>query len=155
MAVLKCPDCGRDVSGSLKACPHCGRKIEKPTDLITTTISIGMFIGIILFVLVSLFSSPPETPAEKVRKQERDKPIEAFSMAQVMIEDLLKAPSTADFAPFNYDSVQRIDLTTWKVKTYVDAENSFGAKLRTWVEVTLEEDAPSQRWKCLDIRKLE
>lgn len=155
MAVLKCPDCGRDVSDSLKACPHCGRKIEKPTDLITTTISIGMFIGIILFVLVSLFSSPPETPAEKVRKQERDKPIEAFSMAQVMIEDLLKAPSTADFAPFNYDSVQRIDLTTWKVKTYVDAENSFGAKLRTWVEVTLEEDAPSQRWKCLDIRKLE
>ncbi len=155
MAVVKCPDCGRDVSDSLKACPHCGRKIEKSTDLITATISIGMFIGIILFVWVSLFSSPPETPAENARKQERDKPTEAFSMAQVMIEDLLKAPSTADFAPFDYDSVQRINLTTWKVKTYVDAENSFGAKLRTWVEVTLEEDAPSQRWKCLDIRKLE
>ena len=29
MALIKCPECGRDVSTSAEACPHCGYPINK------------------------------------------------------------------------------------------------------------------------------
>ena len=34
MSLLKCPECGRDVSSTLDACPHCGYKIEKTTEIL-------------------------------------------------------------------------------------------------------------------------
>lgn len=34
MSLLKCPECGRDVSSTLDACPHCGYKIENTTEIL-------------------------------------------------------------------------------------------------------------------------
>ena len=31
MALIKCPECGKDVSTSAEACPHCGYPINKTT----------------------------------------------------------------------------------------------------------------------------
>lgn len=47
------------------------------------------------------------------------------------IEDSLKAPSTADFQNSLLDYVHYDGKFTWTVRTQVDAENSFGAKLRS------------------------
>ena len=54
----------------------------------------------------------------------------------------LKAPSTADFAPYSSSSV--IDLGKWqyRVHSYVDAENSFGAHIRTPYTCTVQ---------CMDV----
>ncbi len=54
------------------------------------------------------------------------------------VEERLKAPSTADF-PFSYNGqdIKEIGYNRFVVNSYVDAENSFGAKIRTYFSVTI------------------
>ena len=42
MALIKCPECGKEVSTAAEACPHCGYplKSRKPTEYETKTIKI-------------------------------------------------------------------------------------------------------------------
>lgn len=57
---------------------------------------------------------------------------EAISYCQEIVKSALKAPSTAKFPnPFTFREVPcRADGTIYTVKTYVDAQNAFGAMLR-------------------------
>lgn len=63
------------------------------------------------------------------------------SMASVQCErfvrERLKTPSTANF-PFFADSSKKIDERRYVVQSHVDAENSFGAKLRNSYICVLE-----------------
>ena len=34
MALIKCPECGREISDTVIACPHCGFRIQKETDFL-------------------------------------------------------------------------------------------------------------------------
>lgn len=144
MAVVKCPDCGRDVSDSLKNCPHCGKQVksEAGITLLGFLLTVALFYGLWLYV-----SSPGKQEPRQV-----DKGIEAYSMAQVMVEDRLKAPSTADFPVYTPGQVVKLGENKWKIISYVDAQNSFGAKVRTYYEVTLEEDPAREGWNLLDIQ---
>lgn len=47
------------------------------------------------------------------------------------VSDRLKAPSTADFAPMRDLKVSGEGKGPWSVEGYVDAQNSFGAKIRS------------------------
>lgn len=62
-------------------------------------------------------------------------PIYDASSAQFACEgfvrDRLKAPAAADFSPFSQMSISGIGAGPWTVRGYVDATNSFGAKLRS------------------------
>lgn len=42
MALIKCPECGKEISASASACPHCGYPIKeaKPVTYETTTVKI-------------------------------------------------------------------------------------------------------------------
>ena len=48
MALIKCKDCGKEVSSKAKACPNCGRAVPKRTSLLT-----WLFAGFICFVILS------------------------------------------------------------------------------------------------------
>jgi hypothetical protein len=48
MALIKCKDCGKEVSSKAKVCPNCGRAVPKRTSLIT-----WLFAGLICFVALS------------------------------------------------------------------------------------------------------
>jgi hypothetical protein len=54
----------------------------------------------------------------------------AFYVALTFVKDRLKAPSTADFCSFDDAQVRRLPDRSYRVAGHVDAENSFGAKLR-------------------------
>jgi hypothetical protein len=56
--------------------------------------------------------------------------IEAHAVCLVVVKDGLKAPSTADFQNSNEDYIQYLGRGKFHVQTAVDAQNSFGAKLR-------------------------
>lgn len=30
MALIKCPECGKEISNEAKECPHCGKQLKKP-----------------------------------------------------------------------------------------------------------------------------
>jgi predicted amidophosphoribosyltransferase len=49
--LMRCPDCGKEVSRNAESCPHCGRKLkEKQTATgLLAAIVIGLGIGFLLF----------------------------------------------------------------------------------------------------------
>ena len=74
------------------------------------------------------------------------------SIARQFVKQQLKAPSTADFPydDYEYECVEKTN-NRWLVKSYVDAENSFGAKLRQkwWVEMKYKKS--TDKWELLNI----
>ncbi|ACL75200.1 hypothetical protein [Ruminiclostridium cellulolyticum] len=56
----------------------------------------------------------------------------AWTAAKKEVKERLKSPSTADF-PFSYNEqyIKEVETKTFIIKSYVDAENSFGANIRS------------------------
>lgn len=69
---------------------------------------------------------------EKQKAIERNK-IKAITYAQVCVEQKLKAPATAEFNLLE-TNVWQLNDSTFMVKGTVDAQNSFGALLRSYYE---------------------
>lgn len=61
---------------------------------------------------------------------------DAFYCAQLIVEDYLKAPSTAKFCKLSDATVAHLGNGEYMVTGWVDAENSFGATIRSNFVVT-------------------
>lgn len=98
-------------------------------------IGISLFIGLVVgsvFGDINLFGGGKSGKIDKY---------DAWVIAQDEVKNRLKAPSTADFCSMSSATVKK-NGNTWTVKGYVDAENSFGAKVRNdfTVVITVSED---------------
>jgi hypothetical protein len=78
----------------------------------------------------------------------------ACLLCRQFVRERLKAPSTADFQPC-YESVVRQGAAAniWTVASWVDAENSFGAKIRTTYVCQLE-DTGDGNWRLLALEDI-
>jgi len=65
---------------------------------------------------------------------------EAKVMCRVSVQQNLKAPSSADFQSYADDDVVYMGKGVFRVKTKVDAVNSFGAKLRSTFDCEVQCD---------------
>ena len=93
---------------------------------------------------------------EKALAQCEDK-ASAYVMAQKFVKTRLKAPASADF-PRLLDSevrVQYLGACTHEVRGYVDAQNAFGATLRTRYYVKLSNAKGTDRWTAIDVQILD
>ena len=72
------------------------------------------------------------------RESEQDPALDALVYSQFYVKQQLKAPSTAKFAGINESSVQKVNDNTYIVHSFVDAQNSFGAMIRTKYTATME-----------------
>lgn len=54
MALIKCKECGHDVSDKADACPNCGAKVQKPAQ----QVGCGTIVGVVFLVgfLIAVFS---------------------------------------------------------------------------------------------------
>lgn len=68
----------------------------------------------------------------------------AYTMAKTVISERLKAPSTAEFQPYD-DDVVVSNGELYQVTMWVDAENSFGAMLRTTFVLQIKYDGEDYR----------
>jgi hypothetical protein len=93
------------------------------------------------------YNSPKE-PSE-------DNKAYAWTAAIREVKDRLKSPSSAKF-PFSYSQqdIKEVSPSTFVVNSYVDAENSFGAKLRVDFMVKIERTGENT-YKLLDIQVYE
>ena len=95
MALIKCHECGNEVSTTAKACPKCGAEVKEPIKLSkpvwstrTKLIRWGLIVAVLLFPLGAIFYSAsnyqspyPEgykTPQEREAEVAADKRKEAF-----------------------------------------------------------------------------
>lgn len=71
---------------------------------------------------------------EERQKQEaikRSHASETQACSQVRVESMLKAPKTADFPATSHWTIVPLGDEKYRTSSYVDAENSFGAQIRT------------------------
>lgn len=131
--LVECRSCHRPLSRAAKSCPGCGS--PDPTGeqarikSVTAYGCLGL-VGLVVFLGVVGTFIPGGTAREP-----DDPRIGAVTACKRAVLLQLKAPSTADFAPFDQWTAER-DGGKRVVTGYVDAQNSFGAKLRN--DVTCE-----------------
>jgi len=85
------------------------------------------FIVLTVFVIgfLSFIDFYPRSSSEKPSK------IDAFFTCKEYVKNNLKAPATADFQSYYDAYVKKAGQNKYEILSYVDAQNSFGAKLRT------------------------
>ncbi len=97
---------------------------------------IGRIVLIILLVpLCVWFSSCSSSDEEKADEPDA---ISAYVMSHQFMEDRLKAPATAKYPRYDKSFVNDLGEGRYTVDAYVDAENSFGAMIRTNYSCTLK-----------------
>lgn len=69
---------------------------------------------------------------------EEDLKIQAWVCAEDIVEQNLKSPSSADFCSYTDADILNLGDNEYKISGWVDAQNGFGATIRTDFTVTLE-----------------
>ena len=122
--------------------------IEKQSDLTirTTILLIIIVLAIIPFFFID-FNKPIQESKEDIAKR-------AASVSQTFVANYLKAPATAEFPYYGSVPVKTIRDYTYEVHSYVDSENSFGAKIRTRYKCTIKYDPTDKdkEWKLLNLK---
>ncbi len=81
----------------------------------------------------------------------------SFIQCQSFVKRTLKAPATASFPSLDFNAFKGKD-DRYIVSSYVDAENSFGAKLRSKFVCTIKLVSPSGEladpasWELIDLK---
>lgn len=140
MSLMKCSECGKDVSTQAATCPNCGAPVviapdAPPIDKAAEDRSSKQMKRILLFfaiavIIFGILESTIGILREPGPPKKYDPGENAYIYAQLFVKDKLKSPSTAEF-PFSPDDVWSLGENRYKVISYVDSQNSFGATIRT------------------------
>lgn len=99
MALVKCHECGSEISSEAKACPKCGAEPRKSAGLLGWTVAIL----ILAFVLKSVFSSsdgpppPVETAAQREAKQQQEQLFQKTVIMAATIKRNLREPESVQW----------------------------------------------------------
>ena len=156
--LVSCRACGAQVSKSAKACPSCGEPTKKQAGCgqqLGGCLLLCLLMGGCV-VVVGQWASKIELP-EPTPWEQRDDTGRAYVEAIEAIRLRLKAPATAEFPGALMDGALdhvRREGQRYTVDSYVDSENSFGAKIRTRYRAVVEQIGPGQ-WSVLEADLLE
>ena len=80
-------------------------------------------------------AQPQKKKTDKLEDDYGHDRFDAITVAKKVIENQLKSPSTAEFCK-SADFTVKCSGSTWTVSGYVDAQNGFGATIRSSFTVT-------------------
>ncbi|MCK5026785.1 MAG: hypothetical protein KAS07_00035 [Candidatus Pacebacteria bacterium] len=70
---------------------------------------------------------------------------DAVAVAVQHVKAVLSSPHSADFPILDYVTEDLGD-STWEVTSYVDAQNAFGAEVRSWWTITVHHNGGDYRY---------
>ena len=113
----------------------------------------ALVLGVFLLLAYQSLKSPKEDLEAKARRDKYGSKSEAWFMAQQFVEDRLKSPGTAEYGQQGlWDTDERVtDLGggKYRVRGWVDSQNSFGAKVRANFALTIQYDG-NERWRLVE-----
>jgi len=166
MAMTKCKECGEAVSDQAESCPHCGVPLKAKKEGKGSKGGRRQFgCGSLILVLIIMGaigsildphggtggggSGSDNSRSSTTDWRQEDNSIMAYIMMEDFVKDRLKSPSTAEF-PGVWDGrnehISKAGAQTYKINSYVDAQNSFGASIRTRFTGTIKQIS-KDRWQ--------
>ena len=149
---IECPECSKMISDKADICPHCGYSLKKARDDKAT--GLGCMVFLVLAVALYFYIGSGNSTSDTQRKEREPNDITAFVMSQTFVKKNLVSPSSAKFPYSDEANIVQIDKVTWRVASYVDSQNKFGAMLRTRYQAKLMY-LGAEKWKLLDLKFLE
>jgi hypothetical protein len=112
------------------------------------------FLALFVLILAVVFlwngcTGSSDSSKSTASKQPTD--TDAYFMSWKFVKSNLKAPSTAKFPYSNQAEIIATGINQWKVTAYVDSENSFGAKIRTYYTATVRYIG-NDEWELVNIK---
>jgi hypothetical protein len=145
--MFACPECRKRLSESAASCPKCGavvntEVVKKAKDAEKRGFMVFITIAAIVVVPLVGLAATHEKSATQKSPTEWDE-THATVFAKMAVEKKLKSPSTAEF-PWSSEFKFTHHESTWHVRGYVDAHNSFGGMLRKhWIVQLTEQPGGS------------
>lgn len=151
----RCPTCKESMHEDARKCPHC--QSEQPLNAGQTIAAVIGLVVLVSLVLVGYNSCtdsdrvpPDQMPRDWERAQERSNtghPSLALSMAQDFVKERLIAPGSAEWPGFfeRDGHVTALGNKRYRVRSWVDSQNAFGALLRIQYTAVVV-DAAGDRW---------
>ena len=147
MALDVCGECKNQISSKAKQCIHCGALIKPKLGEALLGL---LFLALVVGGVVKCVASIPESMAEDRRRQEcgNGGRSSAYFYAERFITERLRAPSTAVYPSFNTRgvNVEWQSGCKFRVLGFVDAQNGFGALIRSTYFITVQYDPEKDRW---------
>lgn len=122
----QCPNCKELIHKNARVCKHCGKKFMSERRKIAYGVIIGIFV---LFMVIGSGSDSSSTSPAPAPTGHSD--IEVCVEAEFLLKQFLKSPSTADFPTCSSMIIERLSEEQFKVSSYVDSQNGFGAMIRS------------------------
>lgn len=143
--LIKCRECGKEISTQAAACPHCGCPVWQPTEGTPPKLEpekktggedrwifVAIAVIVLLCILFGTRAGTGKTGGGSPKSYSTaDYKSVCYSLAEEQVKKHLKAPSTASFCRMSEASFSKDEENTYVMTGWVDAENSFGAKLRS------------------------
>lgn len=160
MSIIKCRECKQSVSSKAESCPHCGNPIYKQRQRAKTVgpivagvvLSVAGFAVFMLAVAALLQIGQGQSVLGKDAEERRST---AYYTARDFVRKSLKSPASADFPTFRSRDAGAVRVkgskNSYQAWGYVDAQNAFGAMLRSeWVAYL--ENVNGDRWRLQYLR---
>lgn len=139
MNLIKCKKCGNHVSKDEKSCPNCGailiRRISKSFLILSSLGIVLILVGLVVLnrdsIPTSIFSS---LSTGSSNNQDEENVHTAWECVKIWAKGQLNSPNTAVFPPNGHRHVTSLGDGRYRVISYVDSQNSFGATVRLRIE---------------------
>jgi len=153
----KCSFCAEEIQDEAIKCKHCGEMLNNQNSLnLTKTIErkkMGCGSWLVLAVLLAVFinwiTSCGNTTTTTTKSDIPDN-ITICVTAQQYVEHFLKAPGSAKFPSCHASTIENLGNKKYRVTSYVDSQNSFGALLRLNYTVLMEYKG-NDRFQLIDV----
>lgn len=138
MALVKCKECGKEISSNAQACPGCGRSKGKPTSVVTWIVASIFAIGVVGAILNSGKSEEQEatrlaamTPEQRASEAKAKADSDQLSSARYACKEFVKRslndPDAAQFDDARTYFTEKQTADKFRVEVSVRAKNGFNA----------------------------
>lgn len=142
---MKCPTCSASLARNATFCSSCGTQVAPRRTGRSGLQVLAIVIGLLALMAVMQKgqTSPQTMPA--AQPSVHGSTSQAMVQCRGHVRDRLRAPATAQFSGFNETNAQEVSTDLFRVTGYVDAENSFGANIRTTYQCTVQYEGSTYR----------